>query len=685
MPAAIAGLIVSAIGVTGAVATVLTAVIAVGVTVGINALVSAIFKPARSKPSDGQQVSRQAVGSRRRHYGIVHTAGQLSFFESRNGTLGQVVTLGTGQESDILEHRINNKPVTVAGGVVTDPSFHGALSIYTRSGATDQTAIGELTALFPEWTSDHRQRGCAHAAVLAAPVKQEQFSEVYNGQVPQYSQVRKAARLYDPRLDGTFPGGSGLVRLNDPATWPWSDNAALTIADYVAHPDGYGLGYDQINWANIAAEAAVADQDVDTVTAETIKRWRLWASYSLSEDERRTVLADMMKAVDAFCWQDAQGRFNLKLGRWEAPGVTITDDHVLALRGRLGPEAPERVSAIKVLYTEAAIGYREQESATIGGTGALDPNTDPQTFPAYYAPHHNQAARIGKLAWARLGDDRWHITAQLNLYGLNLLTERFCRLELEQLGASGWFSIDDLRLDLGSKRVEATFSQVKPEDWDFDPETDEGTPPAGSAGTPGTVTIEVPTGLALSAVQIALGETSAVAIEAAWDATGRVDLKFEARVRPTGSTSWALMTVDQDARTARSGPVDSGDEYEVQVRALTVTGRAGAWCAAETIVPVAVLPLSAPSAFTAIGGTGSADISFRMPTEPSLALVRVYRTAGASFTSPVQVGSDVVAGLGEVIGLTDTVSAGTHYYWARAFNASGGSSALAGPEETTVS
>lgn len=685
MPAAIAGAIVAAIGATGVVATVLTAVIAIGVTVGINSLVSAIFKPARSKPSDGQQVSRAAVGSRRRHYGIVHTAGQLTFFDSAGGTLGQVVTLGTGEETEILEHRINNKPVTVAGGVVTDASFHGALQIHTRPGADDQTAIGELTAQFPAWSSDHRQRGCAHAAILAGPVKQELFSEVYTGQVPQYSQVRKAVKVYDPRLDSTA-GGTGLQRLTDPDTWAWSDNGALVIADYIAHPDGYGLGYDRVNWTNIAAEADVADQDVSTASAETIARWRLWASYSLSEDERRDVLADMMKAVDGFCWQDAAGLFNLKVGRWEAPGVTITDNHILGLRGRLGPSAQERVSAIKVLYTEAAIGYREQESATIGGTAALDPNTDPQTVQAYFAPHHNQAARVGKLAWSRLQDDRWHLVAQLNLYGLNLLGERFCRLETAQLGVAAWFAIDDLKLHLGPKIVEVTLSQVKPEDWDFDPATEEGTPPAGAEGAPGSVVIEVPTGLALSAVQIALGQTSAVAIEAEWDATGRVDLAFEARLRPSSGGTWVFMTVDQDARTARSGPVDSGTEYEVQVRALTVTGRASAWSASATVTPITVLTLSPPSDLTAIGATGSADISFRAPTEPSLALIRVYRTATGSFTSPVQVGSDIVAGLGAVVELTDSgLPAGTKYYWARAFNASGGSSALAGPEDATVS
>jgi FlaG/FlaF family flagellin (archaellin) len=120
MPQAIAGAIVAWLGATGVVAAVLTVALTVAITVGLNALISSIFSPGAPKPSDGQQVTRQAVGSRRRHYGIVHTAGQMTFLESSGGTLGMVCTLGTGEEGDILEHRINNNKVTLnSAGTVT--------------------------------------------------------------------------------------------------------------------------------------------------------------------------------------------------------------------------------------------------------------------------------------------------------------------------------------------------------------------------------------------------------------------------------------------------------------------------------------------------------------------------------------------------------------------------------------
>ena len=607
MPQAIAGFLLTQIGlgaIGGLLGTLLTAVVTVGVALGLNSLINSIFGRGSPKPSDGQQNVRVAVGSRRRHYGIVHTGGQETFLESRNGRIAKVVTLGTGEESDILEHRINDRKVTVADGTVQEDSYRNAIHIYTRSGEDSQTAIAELAAKgFPEWAADHRQRGCAHVALIGDAVKQEHFSEVYNGQIPVYTQVRKAAKVYDPRKDSTaviYDDGNGFTvlgtgphRLDDKSTWEWSDTAALVIADYFAHPDGYGAGYGNVNWANIAGEADRCEVAETTVTGEVIARWRLWASYSLASEERRQVMADLLKACDGFCWQDADGLFNLLTGRFETPSVVITDDHILGMSATLGPKAQHRTDAIKAIYTEKAIGYREQESATVAAPDAeADPNTDPQAVEVYFAPHHNQAVRVGKLILARLGD-RWHITASLNLFGLNLLGERFCRLESADLGVSADFMIaDGVKLDLANKRVEVTLDEVRAEDWEFDAATEEGTPPL-APGTPAPpAALPAPTGLVLSAVQIGLGETNAVAIAASWDDPDRPDLSWGARYSPAGEESWVQMAVDPDARTARSGPVDSGVEYEVEVWAVTLTGRRSAPATA------AITPNAEPAAVT---------------------------------------------------------------------------------------
>lgn len=659
------------------------------IAVGSQLLSKTLFGPKRPKPSDVQNVIRGSIEGRRRYYGIAHTSGFESFKESRNGTLGQVLTLGSGEESgEIIEHRINDKAVTVVDGTVTDASFRGAIHIYTRFGTDDQTAIAEVTAKFAEWTADHRQLGCPLAAVIADPVKQKYFSEVFQGQMPQYSQIRKAVKVYDPRAD-SMAGGDGPQRLNDKSMWAWSDNAALVIADYVAHPDGYGLGYDAINWERIAAEADIADQDCTAVTGEVIARWRLWGGYNMAEDERRQVLADMTKACDAFCWQGADFKFNLMIGRYEAPTITLTDDHILSMTASLGPAAVQRVSGLKMLYTEAAIGYREQESAPVDVPGIdEDANADPSPVQLFWAPHHNQAARVGKLMATRLGD-RWHIEARANAFGLNLIGRRFCAVSSAALGVSAEFMVESgVRIEVseGEVSTRVTLVEIRAEDWDFDAATEEGVPPIAPEEDDGTpIEVPAPTGLTLTAVQIALGEVNGVAIEASWDEPSRADLSFQAQYRPTGGGTWVMMTVDDDAYTARSGPVDSGVEYEVQVWALTIGYRRSAPASATitpTADPVAIIP---PFELTATAtDSDSVEIRYRQPRTLLLDYSHVLADETAVIGSAAQVGADQYGAGGDVVTITeDSIVAGPRSYWAVAFDDDGNDAAV-GPVSINV-
>ncbi len=230
--------------------------------------------------------------------------------------------------------------------------------------------------------------------------------------------------------------------------------------------------------------------------------------------------------------------------------------------------------------------------------------------------------------------------------------------------------------------VEATLDEVKPGDWLPPPE---GVPPLAPDVDVTPVTVPVPTGLALSAVQIALGETNGVAIAATWDA-GRADLVHEVQYRPSAGGDWVAMATDEDMNTARSGPVDSGTEYEVRIRALTIGYRTSDWSAVETITPVATSALSAPSELAAEGGAGEATISFRLPVQASLAYARAFGSDSDDFGTAVQIGPDIVGGLGAVVTVTDSgLSAGTRYYWARAFKASGEASPAAGSVSAIVS
>lgn len=682
MPQALAALVVSALAITGTAAVIATAVLTLAISFGLQQLVSAVFGSGGvSKPSDGQQIIRENVSSRKRHYGYVHVGGILSFYESKNGTLYAVVTTGHGELDSVVQHRLNNNPVNVDGsGLVTDSKYRNAIRIYTRYGADDQTAISQLTSVFPEWTSNHRQRGCSLVAIFYGEVDEKYFSEVYEGnQVPAYSQVDKGAMVYDPRLDSTqvigYDGagdpiyGSGTHRLNDTGTWEWSDNWALTTADYLGHVDGYGAGYDVINWVNIAEQADICDETVTTVDLQTIKRWRAWGSYKLADDKRQTVLQEFMKAGDGFIWQDAEGLINIRCGYWEAPTVHLTDDHIINVTASLGGDPQERTNEVRVIYTDSRFDYSETESAPqidlVEQTRIGRPET--QRYDIYYCPHHNQASRLGKRLLTKLSN-RWNMTIVCNLYALNLIGERFARITITELDIIGlYFEITSFKLDPKTNLIELGVAQIESSDFDFDAATEEGDPPAEPGDTsPGTITIEAPANLVLV-------ETVGIMIYATWDPTTRTSLSFIAEYEDSSGNIFP-MSVNQDERTALSGIVTDGETYTVRVKSVTIAGRESAWTEDDITVDGSAVETapSTPTQFAATGGSGEAVIDWRNSPEVNFDYAEVFRHTADDFGAASQVGGDQYGSPSQVMQYTDTgLSAGTYYYWVRASSASG--------------
>lgn len=705
MPQALAAAIVSALALTGAAAAIATATIALAITIGLTFVAQSVFgRGGVGKPSDGQRVIRVGVGSRIRHYGTVRVGGQLSFYESANGTLYALVTSGHGKIAAIVEFQLNGKAVTVDGaGLVTDAKFRSAVSIFHRMGDVDQLSYAELMSAFAAWTADHRQRGCSSFLVVARGVKAEQFSEVYEGgREPEGTATLNASLVYDPRKDSTatigYDGegapvmGSGPHRTGDPDTWEYSDNWALTFADYLAHPDGYGLGMDAINWTNIAGEADISDQDVDTVDGRVIPRWRAAGSYKLADDERRAVVREFLKAGDGFMFQDANGRANILCGRWIEPTVHIPEKHIIGCSASLGTNAMDRANEVRVVYMEPRFSFTETEaSPTVdAATQAALGRSEVSRFDCYYCPDHNQAKRIGKRILARLGM-RWALTITTNLYGLNVIGERFITLTIIELQIINVpFEVTAIKIDPKSLNVEIGLLETHAEDFEFDAETEEGTPPGDVAITAGAIVVETLANLTLSTVQVALGTGAGVGIQGTWDQPERTGLIAQVQFRPTGATDWLEMTVSQDDRIASSGVVSSDLEYEVQGRHFTVAGRPSEWCDIETITPT--VPEAAPSPPTdlgADGNTGSADLQWRNPAEANFGFVRIYRNTTATFGTATALSDDVSGGALAYQAFTDDdgllLLPGTYYWWFASFNAAGTLvSAPAGPVTATV-
>lgn len=141
--------------------------------------------------------------------------------------------------------------------------YSGFLYTDTRLGQCPDTALAPQWSGAPAWDSNSKLSG---KAAIGWSLKFDKNGKVFANGVPALGAYGQWVKVYDPRLDSTFPGGSGSCRLGNEATYVYSQNPALHAGTYAFGRYqngklvlGIGLPAEAINWAKIAAWANVCD------------------------------------------------------------------------------------------------------------------------------------------------------------------------------------------------------------------------------------------------------------------------------------------------------------------------------------------------------------------------------------------------------------------------------------------
>ena len=91
------------------------------------------------------------------------------------------------------------------------------------------SALAGNQGSIPRWGSSYKLSGKAAGVItMRWDEKQKKFS----AGVPELTAIVRGVKVYDPRLDDTYPGGSGPCRVNDEATFIYSENPALHALTY---------------------------------------------------------------------------------------------------------------------------------------------------------------------------------------------------------------------------------------------------------------------------------------------------------------------------------------------------------------------------------------------------------------------------------------------------------------------
>ena len=169
-----------------------------------------------------------------------------------------------------------NQMPTNANGYVSG-FYAGHMWFKSQKGLAQETRALENDATFygrkeeiPDWGGNHKLSG--YAAGITT-LKLDKKGKIYGGGVPQHGVRGRWVKVYDPRLDSTYPGGSGTQRVDDEATWAYSENPALHAATYAygrycQNPQpgfaqkkifGIGMSFEGIDWPQFIAAANVCD------------------------------------------------------------------------------------------------------------------------------------------------------------------------------------------------------------------------------------------------------------------------------------------------------------------------------------------------------------------------------------------------------------------------------------------
>jgi hypothetical protein len=208
---------------------------------------------------------------------------------------------------------------------------NGYAHLIKRLGSSTQTVNPNFISGFGFWNLKHYGimdendtfKGVAHLSVVLnyAPT-------LFPAGPPNMSALVKGRKVYDPRAPAHD--------IDNPATWAWSANAALCVADFlrgcpmdtgggvIVRPFGVQAKDDEIDWASVAAAANICDESVQKATGGTESRYTcngMIDSDVSPEDGLKALLSSM---AGYMAWSG--GQWKLFAGAYRTPTVTLGDD-----------------------------------------------------------------------------------------------------------------------------------------------------------------------------------------------------------------------------------------------------------------------------------------------------------------------------------------------------------------------
>ncbi len=679
-------LLVSA-GVGTATAAILAPIILnIAISVGISLLASLISGGPKHPPAQKQNI-RQAVGARWRYYGRVKSGGVYAFLNDRASFMYQCIMLSQGEIDAIEEHWLGGDLLTLGtdsvGQYATVPARYDGnephyVNLASHTGSDTQAADSAMVTFWPDVIdSNFRLLGIAYTRLRLLCPKPQFFSEVFPSGLPEYQAVYRAAKVWDPRDEDQDP--------DDPSTWLWTQNAALIIMDYLWHNDGMRLPRYLIEIAieTWKLQATACDEDralVGGSPAPTEAWYRLSGGYVLT-DTPKQVLPLMLDPIDGRLGLRPDGGVVIDVGQWQAPDITIADRDIYNYSMIRGRQQADVRNEIRSSYISAENDFVEQEAEPYRNETSIDVDgLQTLTMNLSWCPSQAQARYRMKIEAGRNDATRWNGQIVTNAYGMKFMTlradgtrRRTISIQIADLGIDDTFEVQRFNFEVKTGRCTFSVTQMSHDDYDWDADTDQGTP-SGVADLPTAQDVEEPANLTVTVEESTItGGIIAKHIAAVVDAPTQpsLDLILQYRTHDSGSPAisdddavWTNFIMDGEL-SGHTGTLPDGGVYDVRAYFVDPQGlvSAAVYDRSITIGYAASLPAASAGDIEASETLAAGDLvnlfstgsppEVRMrkanatdETKPAHGFVRAAVTSGASGTmyGPGQV-NDAVSGL----------------------------------------
>jgi len=638
--------------------------------------------------------AREATAPQEIVYGEIRKGGTVTFIESTGDTnqyLHQVIVLAGHEVNDIGDIYINENQYEVNGsGWVTDQRYDEETEAYVtdnkwgydsgsstskirikkHTGADNQTADSDLVSE-TSVTSDFKGEGIAYIYV-----RMEYDQDVFAEGVPLFTAKVQGKKVYDPRT----------------STTSYSANAALCIRDYLVSTYGLDNSGD-VNDAYFQTAANTCDESVTLAGSGTESRYEINGIISLDRSPS-DILGDMMTAcAGTLFW--GQGEWHLKVGEYTSSIKTFTLDD---LRGPINLDTKhsrrDNFNIVRGTFNDADQGYIRADYPEIRSSTFITNDGGVENALDLALPLTTSAATAQRLAKMTLfrAREEMTFTADFGLEAFEVECGDIIALTIDRYGWSakefevvGWkFRNDgdagDLRVALTLRETSAAAFSWSAEESDITGNDSTLTNPAANLSV-SNVTVTDKGNIQEDGTFVGQALVSWTA------ATNKFLEHYEVQWKDVDETVYQRTQISADNTSVTIGPLETGTQYNVRVRGMTVSGIRGSFVAASPYTHGG--DSSAPSPVTGLSATGGPKIvtlDWTAPTTDSDASTlydlkgyNVYRnTSNSQPATPIAFsGSDkyVDGGL---------AASTTYYYWVTAVDFTGNeSTAVASGSVTT--